>query len=154
MIFFVDLPDSQVRATIFEIHLRQRKYDPAEYDLKQMAETSDGFSGAEIEQVVVSALYTAFSENTALSTAHLLKEIAHTGPCLRHAPRTLHFCANGQRSVRLPPNKSAARRWCAGPRLNHSLPYRIALNTLWVHYFNSQSQDNRPHLSGHFQFVQ
>ncbi len=79
-IFFVDLPDPEVRAAIFEIHLRQRGCNPAEYDLNQLAEISDGFSGAEIEQVIVSALYTAFSENTSLRTAHLIEEVTQTKP--------------------------------------------------------------------------
>ncbi len=79
-IFFLDLPDPEVRATIFKIHLRQRGCNPAEYDLNQMAEISDGFSGAEIEQVVVSALYTAFSEKSSLSTKHLIEELTRTRP--------------------------------------------------------------------------
>jgi len=79
-IFFVDLPDSEVRAAIFDIHLRRRGRTPDAFDLDQLAELTDGFSGAEIEQVVVSALYTAFSENTSLSTALLIEEIKKTNP--------------------------------------------------------------------------
>lgn len=79
-IFFVDLPDPEVRATIFDIHLRQRGCDPNSYDLDKLAEITEGFSGAEIEQVVVSALYTAFSENTSLRTPHLIEEVAKTNP--------------------------------------------------------------------------
>ncbi|MHC4105288.1 MAG: AAA family ATPase, partial [Planctomycetota bacterium] len=51
-IFFVDLPDPEVRAAIFNIHLRRRKRNPKKYDLDQLADITDGFSGAEIEQVV------------------------------------------------------------------------------------------------------
>jgi hypothetical protein len=79
-IFFVDLPESEVRATIFEIHLRRRGRNPDAYELDQLAAFTDGFSGAEIEQVVVSALYTAFSENTSLRTKHLIEEITKTNP--------------------------------------------------------------------------
>jgi len=79
-IFFVDLPDPEVRAAIFEIHLKRRGCNSAEFDLKQLAEVSEGFSGAEIEQVVASALYTAFSENTRLSTEHLIQEVTTTNP--------------------------------------------------------------------------
>lgn len=90
-IFFVDLPDREVRAAIFEIHLRQRGCNSAEYDLNQLAEVSDGFSGAEIEQVVVSALYTAFSENTQLGTKHLIEEIGKTNPLSKTRSEDIAF---------------------------------------------------------------
>jgi len=56
-LFFVDLPDVQTRAEIFRIHLSRREFDPERFDLAVLAEACDGFSGAEIEQVVVSAVY-------------------------------------------------------------------------------------------------
>jgi hypothetical protein len=58
-IFFVDLPDAEVRREIFRIHLRRRDLDPNRFDLDRLAEASDGFTGAGIEQAVVSALYAA-----------------------------------------------------------------------------------------------
>jgi len=79
-IFFVDLPDEETRETIFKIHLSRRGYDPGLFDLCKLAEATDGFSGAEIEQVVVSALYTAFSEDTPLTTNLLLEESQKTRP--------------------------------------------------------------------------
>jgi ATP-dependent 26S proteasome regulatory subunit len=59
-IFFIDLPARHERVEIFGIHLRKRKRDPAKFDLNALAEATPGFSGAEIEQVVVEALYDAF----------------------------------------------------------------------------------------------
>jgi len=59
-IFFVDLPAESERRAIFEIHLRRRGRNPAHFDLAKLAAQSDGFSGAEIEQAVVAALYDAF----------------------------------------------------------------------------------------------
>jgi hypothetical protein len=56
-LFFVDLPDAQVREEIFAIQLRNRGLDPGSFDLPRLAEASEGFSGAGIEQAVVSALY-------------------------------------------------------------------------------------------------
>jgi len=56
-LFFVDLPDVQTRTEIFRIHLSRREFDPERFDLVVLAEACDGFSGAEIEQVVVSAVY-------------------------------------------------------------------------------------------------
>ncbi len=79
-IFFVDLPGTEERKTIFSIHLRKRKQDPARFDLAALAAASEGFSGAEIEQAVASALYTAFSGKSQLSTELVLKEIQSTYP--------------------------------------------------------------------------
>ncbi|MGD8430644.1 MAG: AAA family ATPase [Ectothiorhodospiraceae bacterium] len=79
-IFFVDLPKTDVRAEIFDIHLRRREIDPADFDLQRLAEVTDGFSGAEIEQAVVSALYLARSERSALDQEHLETEIQRTRP--------------------------------------------------------------------------
>ncbi|GMV89969.1 MAG: ATPase [Chthonomonas sp.] len=60
-IFFVDLPDKDERADIFAIHLRKRKRDPKNFDLATFAAITKGYSGAEIEQIVVGALYRAFA---------------------------------------------------------------------------------------------
>jgi SpoVK/Ycf46/Vps4 family AAA+-type ATPase len=61
-IFFVDLPALSERIEIFGIHLHKRGRDPAQFDLEQLARDSEGFSGAEIEQVIISALYDAFED--------------------------------------------------------------------------------------------
>ncbi len=53
--FFVDLPDAATRAEIFRLHLQRRELDESAYDLGRLADASAGFSGAEIEQVVVAA---------------------------------------------------------------------------------------------------
>ena len=79
-VFFVDLPTPQVREGIFDIHLGRRKQQSAKFDLPKLAAASEGFSGAEIEESVVAALFTAFSGNTALTTELLLQEIANTRP--------------------------------------------------------------------------
>lgn len=58
-IFFVDLPSTTARAEIFALHLRQRGEEPKRFDVIRLAEESRGFSGAEIKQAIVSALYDA-----------------------------------------------------------------------------------------------
>ena len=78
-IFFVDLPDSATRATILGIHLQQRDQDPSRFDLGVLAAESDGFSGAELEQAVVSAFYAAHAANLPLQT-HVLEELRRTQP--------------------------------------------------------------------------
>lgn len=79
-IFFVDLPDEMNRALIYEIHLRKRDIDGSQFDLVRLAAASKGFSGAEIEQSVVSAIYTAHASTTKLCNNHILQEIKTTKP--------------------------------------------------------------------------
>ena len=79
-LFFVDLPTAEVRRDIFAIHLRQRGQEPGRFDLNALAEASEGFTGAGIEQAVVSALYADTTRDGALETATLLGELASTQP--------------------------------------------------------------------------
>ena len=79
-IFFVDLPDVHERLQILEIHLASRERDPHAFDLTQVAEETDRFSGAELEQVVVSGLFQAFSENRTLSFEDLVEAARDTVP--------------------------------------------------------------------------
>lgn len=79
-IFFADLPNTQIRAALFTLHLKKRGRDPATFDAGKLAIASEGFSGAEIEQAIVSGLYTAFSQKQPLSTEILLAEIKSTQP--------------------------------------------------------------------------
>ncbi len=77
-IFFVDLPAAATRACILEIHLRRRRLDPRQFDLALLAEATEGFSGAELEQAVAGALYAACAERVPPSTAHVLSEARRT----------------------------------------------------------------------------
>src|SRR5690606_5356263 len=61
-IFFVDLPTAREREEIFKIHLRKRGRDPEKIDLSEVVRITEGFSGAEIEQVVKEAIRTAWFE--------------------------------------------------------------------------------------------
>jgi len=79
-IFFVDLPDPVVREKIFAIHLTSRSLDPASFDMPALVAATQGFSGAEIEQAVVSGLYAALSEDRTLNQDLLMQEIANTYP--------------------------------------------------------------------------
>jgi AAA+ superfamily predicted ATPase len=79
-IFFVDLPMAQNRRDILNIHFRKRSLDPAEFDLDALAPATDGFSGSEIEQAIVSATYTARAQGHTLAQDDLLAEIRQTRP--------------------------------------------------------------------------
>ena len=79
-IFFVDLPDPRVREEIYRIHLEKRGHPSPGFELPKLAAAAERFSGAEIEQSIVSAAYAAHSEKVALATKHVLAEIAATRP--------------------------------------------------------------------------
>ena len=82
-IFFVDLPSAEERAEVFRIHLSKRGRDPENYDVAALVETSVDFSGAEIEEAIISALYDAFYGREELQTAHVLSVLAETVPLAR-----------------------------------------------------------------------
>jgi hypothetical protein len=79
-IFFVDLPDPAERREILRIHLELRKQEVARFDLDFLAEATEGWSGAEIEQAVTAALYGALHRKRSLDTTLLLQEIGGTVP--------------------------------------------------------------------------
>ena len=79
-IFFVDLPDQESREDIFRIHLEKRNLKPEKFDIPVLAQKSDSFSGAEIEQAIVSALYSALSENKMLNNQHIESELKLSRP--------------------------------------------------------------------------
>jgi len=79
-IFFVDLPTMEERSEIYDIHLKKRNRNPDEFDLKKLAKESVGFSGAEIEQSVISALFDAFQSDKKLTTDIIIHGIKQTRP--------------------------------------------------------------------------
>jgi SpoVK/Ycf46/Vps4 family AAA+-type ATPase len=79
-IFFVDLPDGAEREEIFRIHLAKRHRDVSKFKLKALADATDGFSGAEIEQVVVGALYIAYDAGRELAQKDILSEAKSVVP--------------------------------------------------------------------------
>jgi SpoVK/Ycf46/Vps4 family AAA+-type ATPase len=82
-IFFVDLPDAATRAEIFAIHLRKREHKPLDFDIQVLANITEGFSGAEIEQAIVAASYLAREQQAILDTDHIRTEIEQTRPLSR-----------------------------------------------------------------------
>ncbi len=79
-IFFVDLPLAGEREEIFRIHLKRRGRNPAEFDVAELARGSDGFSGAEIEEAIISALFDSFSRQVPLDTSIVRASLAETVP--------------------------------------------------------------------------
>ncbi len=82
-IFFVDLPSVDERAEVFRIHLSKRGREPERYDIAAFVEASRDFSGAEIQEAIISALYDAFYAREELQTAHILSVLGETVPLAR-----------------------------------------------------------------------
>jgi len=79
-IFFVDLPGEEERREIFAIHLQKRKREAKKFDLRLLAKESEGFSGAEIEQAVISSLYDAFEQDRDISTDDVARSLREAVP--------------------------------------------------------------------------
>ncbi|MEN9247981.1 MAG: AAA family ATPase, partial [Gloeomargarita sp. GMQP_bins_69] len=82
-IFFVDLPNLEERREIFRIHLSQRRRDIDRFDLDQLAQVTEGFSGAEIEQAVVAAMYEAFAQDREFTQLDIIAAVKATLPLSR-----------------------------------------------------------------------
>jgi hypothetical protein len=78
--FFVDLPDAGSRQDILRIHLGKRGIAVDAIDLPALAQATEGFTGAEIEECIVSARYLASSRGTAVGTNDLLAAVSRTHP--------------------------------------------------------------------------
>jgi ATP-dependent 26S proteasome regulatory subunit len=104
-IFYVDLPIEDERAEIFRIHLAKRGRDPKNFELPKLVEASKDFSGAEIEEVIISALYDAFYAKQELATAHVLTALSLSVPMAKTMIEKV----------------SAQRAWAAGRARNASV---------------------------------
>ncbi len=79
-IFFVDLPSRKERREIFRIHLEKRSRKAESFDLDALSERTSGFSGSEIEEIIVSALYDAFDRGEDIDQSYIENAISSTVP--------------------------------------------------------------------------
>ncbi|MDB9520125.1 AAA family ATPase [Roseofilum reptotaenium CS-1145] len=79
-IFFVDLPNEQERQDIFTIHLEKRRRDISRFDIEQLSKVCDGFSGAEIEQALIAAMYEAFAQDREFTQLDIIAAVKATLP--------------------------------------------------------------------------
>lgn len=79
-IFFVDLPNAEERQEIFKIHLSKRRREITRFDLDQLANVCEGYSGAEIEQALVAAMYEAFAQDREFTQLDIIAAIKSTLP--------------------------------------------------------------------------
>lgn len=87
--FWVDLPTAKEREEIYRIHLSKRGRDPEKYNIQEMASSSEGFSGSEIEQSIMDALtarYAADRGKNDIDSQDVIDAIKNTKPLsvLRH----------------------------------------------------------------------
>jgi SpoVK/Ycf46/Vps4 family AAA+-type ATPase len=79
-IFFCDLPDREDRKSIIDIHLRKKNRDPGQFDIDRLADATAEYSGAEMEQAVIAALYDAFDTGNDLTSDGLLHTLGEIVP--------------------------------------------------------------------------
>ncbi|OHB54736.1 MAG: hypothetical protein A2Y07_05775 [Planctomycetes bacterium GWF2_50_10] len=79
-IFFVDLPGTEARQEIFKIHISKCKRDAGAFDLQKLAKVSAGYSGAEIEQAILSALYEAYACKAELNDENIAQALKNSPP--------------------------------------------------------------------------
>ena len=98
-IFFVDLPSPGEREEIFSIHITKKRRDPEIFDYAKLVAASQGFSGSEIEQVVVSALYDAYEEGRAeLNTERLIRSVEEIIPLSYTMKETIDYMRDWAKS--------------------------------------------------------
>jgi hypothetical protein len=79
-IFFVDLPNAAEREAVFRNQIKRRQMDPAKFDVSKLSAASEGYSGAEIDAAIQSAMYAAFAENATITTEMIVRELTTTVP--------------------------------------------------------------------------
>jgi SpoVK/Ycf46/Vps4 family AAA+-type ATPase len=108
-IFFVDLPNFEERQEIFAIHLHKRKRDPDQFNRVRLAKEADGFSGAEIEQVIIDGLYDAFDAGRDLEEEDLVRNIRQTVPLSRTMRERVSALRNWARTHARPASSNASQ---------------------------------------------
>jgi SpoVK/Ycf46/Vps4 family AAA+-type ATPase len=116
-IFFVDLPDRSEREDIFKIHIVKRGRDPEKFDMKKLADTSEGFSGAEIEEAVASALFDVFDTHQELTTESILQNLQATFPLSRTMKEEIENIREWAQDRARPAGAAAAAASVAGRQI-------------------------------------
>ena len=110
-VFFVDLPTLSERSAIFAIHLEKRKRDPNVYDLEVLARQSEGFSGSEIEEAIISAMHDSFAEKRELETRDILNALRGTVPLSVTMKEHISSFRRWMRTRARPASSEAAHQW-------------------------------------------
>ncbi len=116
-LFFVDLPTREEREAIWQIQIAKFKRDAASFDLRQLARATESFTGSEIEQVFIEALYRAFDqeqEPTDLTIGEVLVDFVPLSKLMGESMTALRSWAKGRaRPATTPPSERSTRRIAA-----------------------------------------
>ena len=107
-IFFVDLPNPSEREAIFNIHLHKRRPVGDRFDTEQLAKISEGFSGAEIEQAIIAAMYEAFAQDREFTQLDIIAAIKATLPLSRTMTEQVNSLRDWARQRARPASASVA----------------------------------------------
>jgi SpoVK/Ycf46/Vps4 family AAA+-type ATPase len=107
-VFFVDLPLAEEQVEIFRIHLNRRGIDCVGFNLEQLLQFTNGWTGAEIEQCVISALTKARLEDRGLTEQDLISTAVKIVPLSRTMKEQISHIRNWafERAVRASPGGS------------------------------------------------
>lgn len=106
-IFFSDLPTSEEREEILRIHIRRVKRNPEKFSIQMLAATAENFSGAELEQVVIDALYRSFQHNREPETADVMDSIRATTPLFSTMSEKIARLRDWAKTRAVPANRPA-----------------------------------------------
>lgn len=135
-IFFVDLPAQPERESIFKIHLQKRGRDPKKFDTEYLAEISDGYSGAEIEQAIVDALFNVYGVKSDIETPDVVFAIKRQVPL----SRTMRDSINGRRMWAIGRTVNASSVADVVESLERLDAQEHAKNDLYMQYFKLAKQ--------------
>ncbi len=116
-IFFIDLPSRDEREVIFLIHVAKRDRDPEQFDLARLADAAAGFSGSEIEQVVISGLYDAFDQGREVTEEDMLACVYATVPLSATCKEDIDALRDWARTRARPASPHAAEETTTGRRI-------------------------------------
>lgn len=111
-LFFVDLPNKSERCSVWRIQISRHGRDPEEFDLHQLARITEGFTGAEIEQVFIEALYAGFArgaEPTDLDIAQVLNDFVPLSRLMSDQIKSLRTWSQGRTRAATTPTSTPGR---------------------------------------------
>ena len=115
-IFFCDLPTRDERRAIIDIHIRKKRRDPAQFDLEKLASMTSDYSGAEIKQAVIAALYDAFDRGEDLDTEGLATSISEIVPLAITMRERIEAMRDWARTRARPAGESTTPRRASQPQ--------------------------------------
>jgi SpoVK/Ycf46/Vps4 family AAA+-type ATPase len=98
-IFFVDIPDVKEREDIFRVLIRRKNKDFSKFNLTELAKKTEGYTGAEIEQIIEEALLFAFNDKNELKDDYIYKAIPTVRPISRTKAEEIETMRNWARET-------------------------------------------------------